>query len=460
MTLDRPISQLHHALQSGELSPLDIAQHTVTQVEKLESQVKAWEAFDPERLLNEAKTVDVSQHLSRPLRPLEAIPVGVKDNMNTEDFPTQMGSRLWKGFTPGNDARVVFHAKRQGGLIAGKTVTAEFAVHALDKTLNPHHADYNPGTSSSGSAASVATNMVQVALGSQTAGSIVRPASYCGVYGVKPSFGLIPRTGVLKTTDTLDTIGFFVRHFEDYVPVLDTLRVEGPNYPVSYAALRQFGLNLPKKEWKVALIKPNSCWEHACDEAKAALDEWAKKLDGLDGVSVDSVSLPDMLDDAHRIHATIYNKTLSYYFQGEYENKEDVSPIMSTLIEAGQDITPQQYIDATRQQEQCITEITEWFKSYDVVITLSTAGSAPLRDAPEPPDSALIWTLLHLPTISAPAFTAGNGMPFGLQLVGPKYSDYQLGQFVERCIEAELLPKKNAPEPAVLSQLLSAAVGV
>lgn len=449
MTLDRPIAQLHQALQAGEITPVDIAQHTIDQVKAQEDAVKAWVVFDGARLMNEAALVDTS----KPLRGLEAIPMGVKDNMNTEDFATQMGSKLWKDFTPGNDARVVFNAKREGALVAGKTVTAEFAVHALDKTVNPHNPLYNPGTSSSGSAAAIATNMVQVALGTQTAGSIVRPASYCGVYGVKPSFGLIARTGILKTTDTLDSIGFFVRHFADYERVLGALRVEGPNYPVSYAALRQFGAQLPKSQWRVALVKPTSCWEHATDEAKAALDNWAKKLGAVDGVTVNEVSLPDLLDEAHRIHATIYNKTLSYYFQGEYQSKEDVSPIMATLIEAGQGITPQQYIDAMKAQEACIDAITPWFNDYDVIITLSTAGPAPLRDAPEPPDSALIWTMLHLPVVSAPAFTASNGMPFGLQLVGPKYSDYQLGQFVQRCIDAELLPVQNSPQPAVIQPM-------
>ena len=180
-----------------------------------------------------------------------------------------MGSELWCDFKPGNDARVVYYLKNSGGIIAGKTVTAEFAVHELNETLNPHNVELTPGTSSSGSAVAVALGMVPVAIGSQTAGSIIRPASFCGVYGFKPSFGLIPRTGSLKTTDTLDSIGFFVSHPSDILLVLETIRVHGPNYPLSYRAFKDLSRqNKPRnRPWKVALAKTHT-WSHATDYAK------------------------------------------------------------------------------------------------------------------------------------------------------------------------------------------------
>src|SRR3990167_8157472 len=189
-------------------------------------------------------------------RLLECIPVGVKDIYNTADFPTQMGSPLWKDFTPGNDARAVYHLKRQGANIVGKTVTAEFAVHALDKTLNPYDATRTPGTSSSGSAVAVSMGMVPAATGTQTAGSIVRPASFCGVYGCKPSFGTIPRTGMLKTTDSLDQIGFFTVHAEDLRRLFDSMRVKGENYPISNAALADESRQKSKGDkWRVGFAR-------------------------------------------------------------------------------------------------------------------------------------------------------------------------------------------------------------
>ena len=159
------------------------------------------------------------------------VPFGVKDIFNTIDLKTEMGSETWKDHNAGNDARVVSVLRHQGYTPIGKTVTAEFAVHHLNKTKNPHSIDKTPGTSSSGSAVAVATGMVPFALGTQTAGSIIRPASFCGVWGMKPSFGLIPRTGSLKTTDSLDTIGFLSSYGTDMREILNLLRVKGPNYP-------------------------------------------------------------------------------------------------------------------------------------------------------------------------------------------------------------------------------------
>ena len=179
------VNSIINAYQSGEFRPSDVAQACIDQVKQHEEYILAWEIMDAEHLLAQARESEKRLAKGNPCRPLEGIPVGVKDVFNTKDFPTQMGSPLWKDFRPGNDARIVFNMKRAGGLTAGKTVTAEFAVHAMGKTKNPHDVSRSPGTSSSGSVAAVATGMVPVALGSQTAGSIVRPASYCGVFGMK-----------------------------------------------------------------------------------------------------------------------------------------------------------------------------------------------------------------------------------------------------------------------------------
>ncbi|MFH1019053.1 MAG: amidase [Pseudomonadota bacterium] len=430
--LDTSVRKIIEGYRRKTISPLDVARACIAQVEKWEPKFQALECFDADKLLAQARAIESRLAVGEEIRPLEGIPVGVKDIFNTQDFPTQMGSPLWQGFTPGNDARVVFQLKREGATIPGKTVTAEFAVHTLGKTINPHDATKTPGTSSSGSAVAVATGMFPVALGTQTAGSIVRPASFCGVYGCKPSFGLIPRTGSLKTTDSLDTIGFFVTHFEDIAAMFQALRVHGPNYPISDAALAD-PLRQEKpatRPWRVAMMKTH-VWEHAPLYAQEAFLQWAGKLAADQGVELIEASLPQGLEEAHRVHSTIYDCTLAYYFQEEFKKKELVSPIMNEIIERGQRVTPAQYQQALLRQEELAGAMDAFLQGFDAMISLSTSGEAPPRDVVEKPDPALIWTLTHLPVISAPVFRSPSGLPFGAQLVARRYNDPLLFRFAE-----------------------------
>lgn len=444
--LDMSISRVHAGYRQKTLTPLDVAQACIAQVEKWEPRVNAMVCFDGEKLLAQATSIASRLQSGEPLRVLEGIPVGVKDIFNTQEFPTQMGSPLWQGFTPGNDARVVFHLKREGAIIPGKTVTAEFAVHTLGQTLNPHAAERTPGTSSSGSAVAVATGMFPVAIGTQTAGSIVRPASFCGVYGCKPSFGLIPRTGSLKTTDSLDTIGYFVSQQEDLAPVFQALRVHGSNYPLSSAALADSRRQKKRagQPWRVALVKTH-VWEYAPLYAQEALCRWAGRISAEPGIEVSEVVLPPGLEEAHQVHATIYDCTLAYYFQEEYKRKELVSPIMNEIIERGQRVTPRQYQQALQRQEELAAAMDGFFQGFEAMISLSTSGEAPLREEVEKPDPALIWTLTQLPVISAPVFRSPSGLPFGAQIVARRYNDPLLFSFVDYLQSRDLVPAGPAP---------------
>jgi len=428
--LDLSVRAIHEGYRQKTISPREVAKCCIERVEQLDKHYRAFECFSPERLFEQAALTEQRLAAGLPLRPLEGIPVGVKDIFNTSEFPTQMGSPLWKDFCPGNDARVVFNLRQAGAIVPGKTVTAEFAVHTLGDTVNPHAIDRTPGTSSSGSAVAIVTGMVPVALGTQTAGSIVRPASFCGVYGCKPSFGLIPRTGSLKTTDSLDTVGFFTTHLEDMETVFDVLRVHGLDYPISHRLL-----NDPTRQekpigrpWRVALVKTHT-WEHAPEYAKNALFEWARALSQDAGIEVIEKDIPLEMTEAHGVHSTIYDCTLAYYFQEEFKKKELVSPIMNEIIERGQSVTPLQYQQALKRQEDLAATMDAFFNEFDVLISLSTAGEAPLRGELEKPDPALIWTLTHLPVISAPVFLSPAGIPYGAQLVSRKYNDILLFKF-------------------------------
>lgn len=430
--LDLSIKNILRDLQSREISPRDIAEICIARIEKYNEKYKVWVCFNSESLIDQSNTAEEKLISGEKLRMLEGIPVGVKDIFNTYEFPTQMGSPLWKGFTPGNDARVVFYLKKEGATIPGKTDTAEFAVHAIGNCLNPHDITRTPGTSSSGSAVAVSLGMVPAAIGTQTAGSIVRPASFCGLYGCKPSFGLIPRTGMLKTTDSLDTIGYFTSKYEDLERMFEVLRVHGQNYPLSDNALNdEVRQNKPSdRPWKIAFVKTHT-WENAEDYAKASIIDFVNRIDRLQDAEVDEVNLPDEMLDSHNVHQTIYDKTLSYYFQEELQKPELISPVMNEIFVRGRKISLDEFLKSLRDQEEMAKAMDGFFDNYDVLISLSTAGEAPLREETERPDPSLIWTMTHLPVVCAPVFKSPDGLPFGAQFASRKYNDRLLFRFTD-----------------------------
>jgi Asp-tRNA(Asn)/Glu-tRNA(Gln) amidotransferase A subunit family amidase len=289
--------------------------------------------------------------------------------------------------------------------------------------------------------------MVPAALGTQTGGSIVRPASYCGVYGFKPSFGLIPRTGMLKTTDSLDTVGFLARHLEDLGPMLDVLRVHGKNYPISDAALGdEARQSAPRgRPWRIALAKTHT-WSEAQPYAREALLQWAARLASTKGLEVSEVSL-HALDRVHEVHATIYDKTLAYYFAEEFRQPELMSAIMLEIVARGSKITREAYLDALEAQSQMAASVDRLFHEHDIVLSLSTAGDAPLRHASEPPDPALAWTACHLPVVSVPKFRSPQRLPFGAQVVARRYNDLQLLRFLSCLHELGEVPASAAALP-------------
>jgi Asp-tRNA(Asn)/Glu-tRNA(Gln) amidotransferase A subunit family amidase len=441
--VDYSICEIIEKIGHKKISPTEVSRVALENIKELDPKYFAWITYGDEVLFEQERNQNQIFGTNRS-NLLENIPVGVKDVFNTTDFPTQMGSPLWKNFTPGNDARTVFNLKRQGAVIIGKTVTAEFAVHTLGKTLNPYDITKNPGTSSSGSAVAISLGMVPVTTGTQTAGSIVRPASFCGVYGCKPSFGTIPRTGTLKTTDSLDTIGFFTIHQKDLRRVFDSLRVHGRNYPISDAALTNPTRQIKPKgqPWRVGLIRTHT-WQHAPQYAKDVLEGFFKKLSKQKGIRIVEADLPREMDQAHQIHKIIYNKSLSYYFKGEYNISDFVSPIMNNLIKSGQEIRIENYMKAIKAQNELISQMDSYFKDFDILISLSTAGEAPLRDTVELPDPALMWTLTHLPVVSVPNFCSPGGMPFGMQVVARKYNDYLLFSFLDQLQSMQIIPEKS-----------------
>jgi Asp-tRNA(Asn)/Glu-tRNA(Gln) amidotransferase A subunit family amidase len=449
--LNWSIPGLLSSIKNGELAIVELASEVERQINRNESSTFSWVNYNFESLRIESKRAQLNYMQRGCMLALDGIPFGVKDIFNTKQYPTEMGSTLWKNFTPGNNARVVDSLIWCGGLVVGKTVTAEFAVHALNETLNPHDPSKTPGTSSSGSAAAVAAGMVPFALATQTAGSIVRPASFCGVWGMKPSFGMIPRTGVLKTTDSLDTIGFTAAHGESLRPILEAVRVKGPDYPYVYRSVDKFGSH-PKQSnrpWRVGFVRTHT-WRSAKSYAKNAIEGLVRQIGEQVGFEVEEVTWPSELERSHKIHEIIYNKSLSYYFKNEFGSKDLISPLIANMIQAGEAITAIEYKSALLEQERYCSELDLLFKDYDFIVSLATSSSAPERGIEEFPDPSLIWTLGHLPCIVAPAFRCPENLPFGVQFTACRWSDYTLLQGIEELIKNGLLMRGSMP---VISKL-------
>jgi Asp-tRNA(Asn)/Glu-tRNA(Gln) amidotransferase A subunit family amidase len=427
-------TKLLELLNTKTITVQDILDACLQRTREIDPLVHAWETLDNDVI--SAQRTKIATY-KREDYPLYGIPIGVKDIYNTFDMPTQMGSALWKDFTPGNDARMVHYLRRAGAIMLGKTATAEFAVHYQDKTRNPHDLSRSPGTSSSGSAVAVATGMVPIALGSQTAGSISRPASYCGIYGFKPTFGVLPRIGVLKTTDSLDTLGFFSRSVQDLVLAFEASRTHGENYEFVHKYIDNYQ-STPNKIFKIGIVK-HPKWNLASPFAKEAFAQWCTKLQDI-RLHVEEVTLPAFCDTIHETHQCIYDKSLAYYFKDEYTRHELMSPIFYEIIQDGNTISKESYQEALQKQSLETVQFNTWIESYDILLTLATADEAPIGlTTPDIPDANLIWTYLGLPVATVPALMGENNLPIGVSVIARKYNDKLLLEFLEYLSRLQIL---------------------
>lgn len=361
------------------------------------------------------------------------IPFGVKDVFNTKFLKTEFGSILFKDFLPGNNARVVDIIEEKQGIIFCKTTTAEFAVHHFPekKTLNPFNSNHITGTSSAGSAVAVACGALPVTLATQTAGSIIRPASFCGVIGFKPSFGALDRTGVLKTTDTLDTIGLFASDIYNLKKIFVNLIQHSNQYPYS----ENFFLKKKINKIKIGIISSN--FEHYKNYdyvVKKDFDyfcsRYLKKFDLIKSTKF------NFINKVHENHDNIYCKSLSYYFSSLKKRKNKISQIMTTMIEKGNKISKKKYLESLLAQQYLTKKFESMMKNYDFLITPSTASVAPKIGQNEKIDTSLIWTFFGVPAISLPIFfDEKTKLPFGLQIISSRYNDLFLLNFCERIIK-------------------------
>jgi len=413
MTLHQLEAQkMARRIQSGELTAEAVLRSCLEKIEAREEVIGAWEHLDSRQALEQAQNLDRKTYRGL----LHGVPVGAKDIFDTSDMPTEYGSAIYSGHRPVWDAASIAALRAAGAMILGKTVTTEFAIFHPGKTVNPKAPAHTPGGSSSGSAAAVADDMVPLALGTQTAGSIIRPASYCGVVGYKPTFGLIHRAGVKSISESLDTVGTLTRSVAD-AALLTTVLAGRPHlHPV--AALAQpprIGL-CRTPQWDFA--------EEATTQAFAQASELVRQA----GATVVDTSLPDTFDGLATAQAEImaYEASRGLAFE-RHTHGDQLSESLSALLAEGAAITPDRYDEALRLAHRCRTALDEVFQDRDVLLAPSATGEAPEGlDTTGDPIFCRIWTLLHVPCINLPGLKGPGGLPVGIQLVGKVGRDAEL----------------------------------
>jgi Asp-tRNA(Asn)/Glu-tRNA(Gln) amidotransferase A subunit family amidase len=415
------------ALRDGRLTSMGLVESYLERIEAREGMVQAWAFLDQEHALNQARALDEHRKRGRPLGPLHGVPVGVKDIVDTADMPTENGTALHAGRRPRADATLVSLLRAAGAVILGKTVTTELAVYTPGKTRNPHDLEHTPGGSSSGSAAAVADGMVPLAIGTQTNGSVIRPASFCGVYGYKPSHGLIPRTGVLTQSPPLDTIGVMAADLEGLALLAEPLMAFDARDPATRPHARPRLLEVlraaPPVPPKLAFVR-SPVWEQADEDARVGFAELVQAL----GERIEDVELSSTFGEAIERHRTIMEADLARSFAREYESgRGQLSPRLREMIERGQEIRAVDYHRAVERISGLNAALAKIFESYDAILTPAVTGEAPKGlGSTGSPVFCTTWTLCGVPALTLPLLTGASGLPIGVQLVGEKGDDARL----------------------------------
>jgi Asp-tRNA(Asn)/Glu-tRNA(Gln) amidotransferase A subunit family amidase len=415
------------AIRDGAITSEQLVEACLARIREAEPQVQAWQYLDPEHALAQARALDEQHREGRSAGPLHGVPVGIKDIIDTRDMPTEDGTVLHAGRTPARDATAVAMLRAAGAVILGKTVTTECAYYFPGKTRNPHNAEHTPGGSSSGSAAAVAAGMVPLALGSQTNGSVIRPASFCGAYGFKPTHGLIPRHGILRLSRTLDHVGMFSRTIEDLALLAETLvghdERDPDTQPRARAPFVATAAQEPPLPPLLAFVK-GPVWDRAAEDTREAFAELVKEL----GDRVTEVELPESAAAALDWHRTIMEAEMAANFEAEWERgRERLSEQLRGLMERGRETRALDYQKALARIPLLNEGFAEIFERFDAILTPAAASTAPLGlGSTGDPAFCTLWTLLGTPALSLPLMQGANALPLGVQLVGPRLGDARL----------------------------------
>jgi Asp-tRNA(Asn)/Glu-tRNA(Gln) amidotransferase A subunit family amidase len=416
-------------IANGDLTAERYVQAGLDRIAAREDTLKAWAFLDPELALEQARARDKHHSSGLPLGRLHGVPVGIKDIVDTADMPTENGTVLDSGRQPGADSAVAARIRAQGGIIMGKTVTTELAVFHPGKTTNPHDPGHTPGGSSSGSAAAVGAQTIPLSIGTQTTGSTIRPASFCGIFGYKPSHGAISRAHTLLQSPPLDTVGLFANSIRDLALLGDCLIGHDPADPGSSVynpAVLERSLAAPgPAKPKFGFVK-TPVWEKADSDVRSAFDRLADWLGG----ALEETALPPAFLSAHDGQRCLmiadFAKNLGPYYE---RGKDKLSALLCDLIEQGQKISAVEYNKALDLRRETAALADELTTSYDALVTPAVTGEAPkgLETTGDPAFCA-IWTFTGSPAVNLPLFEGANGLPIGLQVIGRRGLDGRLMQ--------------------------------
>jgi Asp-tRNA(Asn)/Glu-tRNA(Gln) amidotransferase A subunit family amidase len=418
------LAELGRLLAAGAATSETIVEACLSWIAAREPSIHAWAHLDPELALVQARARD--RETSR--GSLHGLPVAIKDIIDTADQPTQHGSPIYAGHRPPRDAACVALLRRAGAVILGKTATTEFAAASPAATINPHAAGHTPGGSSSGSAAAVADFMVPAGLGTQTLGSIIRPASYCGIVGFKPSYGLVPVDGVKPSAPTMDTVGFLLRRAED-IPLLLTALTRSIGWETKPPAAPRF----------VFLRGPQ--WDKAQAET---LDAIARARESFlrSGATVEEQDCSSALETLRQSAWTILSFENAQNWAYEYDfHRPSLSPVLAEFLDRAAMISRADYASALAAADAARRAIDRILSACDAVLTAAAPGEAP-AGLVSTGDTVFngAWTLAHLPCVTLPAGAGPNGLPVGIQLIARRGGDAMLAALARwaetRCLTA------------------------
>jgi len=423
---DLAASQLAPRIACGELTSQALITDCLGRIDGLDQGLKAWTFIDRARALEQARAADEERRSGKGVGPLHGVPVGIKDIIDTADMPTENGSEVYKGRQPRSDAAAVANLRAAGAVILGKTVTTELATLTPSLTRNPRNPEHTPGGSSSGSAAAVAAGMVPLAVGTQTGGSVIRPAAFCGVYGFKPTFGLIPRPGVLTQAPSLDTVGVFARSLEDVALLADAMAGYDARDPASIAGSRGNLVTRATEDWPLppmfALVKTHA-WSAADAVTREAFGELVEHL----GDQVEEISLDFSTERGLAAAKTVQNVELAHHYGPLLDAAPGlISARLAAQIEEGRRIRGVDYFAALEMRKQLYATVEDIFMQRGQIVTPAAPGPAPkgLESTGDPAFCAF-WTFLGVPAVTLPLLES-DGLPMGVQLIGPRRDDGRL----------------------------------
>ena len=413
-------------IANGDFSSEEYVGACLDRIAAIDGEVHAFVHLDPDAALAQARDVDERRRDGQPIGLLHGIPVAIKDIFDTADYPTECGTAVLKGRQPVQDATAVARLREAGAIIIGKTVTTECAYFSPGPTRNPHDLTRTPGGSSSGSAAAVAAAMVPLAVGSQTNGSIIRPSAFCGVYGVKPSHGLISRHGALMLSQALDHVGVMARSLADAALILEVLAgydaADSDTRPVAAPDYLELVDDVPPVQPRLAFVR-TPVWDKADAATHAAFAELVASL----GDQVTEIDLPDDYAAAWDDHHVVMATDMAHNLNPVLERGGDVlSQQLRDLMAEGRSIPAVRYLKARQNAKSYAAGIDHLFDDFDAIITPSTPGVAPVGDATGSPVFNSLWSLTGLPAVTLPMLAGEGGMPLGVQLIGAARGDARL----------------------------------